>query len=249
MQEKNQHGLRWFESHLLSPHEGLVHGFFTRLGGVSSGVFSSLNVGLSSGDKKEAVYTNRKKIQEVLGVERLLIPFQKHGTKIVCYPEEEALLDVECDAIITKTKRVGLLIQTADCQAAIFYDPKLQCIANVHCGWRGNIAQIYTQVISKMVSYYGCDPKEILASISPSLGPEHAEFIHLEKEFPPSYWKYAKNTYMDLWQLSLNELKEAGLQEKNIEIAKICSYKTQDLFFSYRREKTTGRNATVVALI
>ena len=153
------------------------------------------------------------------------------------------------DGMITQEKKVGLLIRHADCQATIFYDPLHQALANVHCGWRGSVKNIYQKVVEKMRKCYGTDPRELRVCIAPSLGPEAAEFRHFKSNLPESFWKYqVRPNYFDFWAISRAQLLDLGVQEKHIEIAGICTYQNQELCFSYRRNKQTGHHGTLVAL-
>ena len=96
---------------------------------------------------------------------------------------------------------------------------------------------------------YGCRPAELYAAISPSLGPCCAEFRNFRREFPPELWRYeVRPHYFDLWQLSRDQLQAAGLKPENIEVAGLCTRCRGAEFFSYRRDKITGRQGTVIAL-
>jgi polyphenol oxidase len=100
-----------------------------------------------------------------------------------------------------------------------------------------------------MEAAYGTRPADLIAGIGPSLGPCCAQFIHYRQEFPESFWKYQiRPDYLDLWQLSRDQLTAAGVLEDHIQIAGVCTSCRTDLFFSYRKEKTTGRFATIIAL-
>jgi purine-nucleoside/S-methyl-5'-thioadenosine phosphorylase / adenosine deaminase len=142
-----------------------------------------------------------------------------------------------------------LMIKQADCQAVLLYDPEHQGIANVHCGWRGNVNGVIGEAVRSMKKTYGSRPSRLLAGISPSLGPCCAEFIHYRDEIPAHYWSFqVKPTYFDLWQISRNQLLEAGLTEEHIEVAGVCTACHTENFYSYRKEGNTGRFGTVIAL-
>ena len=122
-------------------------------------------------------------------------------------------------------------------------------IANVHSGWRGSICNIAGKCVELMAREYGCRPQDILAGISPSLGPCCAEFIHYKTEIPRSFWKYrVKENHFDFWKMSFDQLREAGLRFENIEISDMCTRCNPHLFFSYRHSNTTGRFAAVIGL-
>ncbi len=162
---------------------------------------------------------------------------------------KELAMDQQCDGMFTLQKQIALSTRHADCQAAIFYDPIQKAIANIHCGWRGSVQNIYGKTVETMQKALGSKVEDLLVCISPSLGPDHAEFIHFEEEFPFDLWPFqVRPFYFDLWQISRNQLEEAGVQPQNIEIAEICTYDHPNDFYSYRRDASAERNYTVVAL-
>jgi hypothetical protein len=141
------------------------------------------------------------------------------------------------------------MIKQADCQSIVLYDPAHQAVANVHCGWRGNVNNVIGEAVKRMRAAYQTNPARLLAGIGPSLGPCCAQFINYRTEIPARYWTYqVRPHYFDLWRLSRDQLTAAGVLEDHIQIAGICtSCQTRD-FFSYRKEKITGRFATVIVL-
>lgn len=224
----------------------LVHGVFKRQGGVSTGAFNSLNLGFTQGDIPECVKENRKRACNALQIEQVSSLYQVHSSDIVCaHPKKKQ----QADGLITNTSHLGLLILHADCQAAIFYDPIHHALANVHCGWRGNVANIYAKCIAMMRAQYGTKPADLLIGISPSLGPKKAEFKHYKDEFPQEYWQFQKNSYFNLWELARYQLEEAGVLPHHIEIAGICTYSHPEDYFSYRRVKQSGRHGTLAMLL
>jgi polyphenol oxidase len=136
-----------------------------------------------------------------------------------------------------------------DCQAAILYDPIHRALANVHAGWRGNVQNIYRTAVQKMVHSFGSKPQDLLVGISPSIGPKHAEFKNYKSEFPEEFWEFqVKPTYFDLWQIARHQFESSGVLAHHIQIAEICTFDHPSDYFSYRRDKTTGRHATVAML-
>ncbi len=238
---------RWHTFDLLAECSGLVHGVFPRQGGVSKGPLSSLNCGFSVGDNPSHVETNISRALEALNIPSYCRVNQKHGKRVV-----EACPEIdppEADGLMTDRPDLGLLITHADCQAAIFYDPIHRAIANVHCGWRGNVINIYQETVAALGRRYGSLPQDLLVAISPSLGPKAAEFQNYQKELPRHFWEFqVKPHYFDLWEISRWQLREAGILEHHIEIAGICTHSSPKDWFSYRREGLTGRHGTFVAL-
>lgn len=237
------------------------HGIFHRLGGVSSGPFKSLNVGLNSGDAPGLVRENRRRVLASLGHDNGVFLEQVHGTdihvvkkgagKVPAWSEYNcAGQPIVADGVVTDVLGLALVIQVADCQGVLLFDPVKKVIANVHSGWRGSIKNIIGRCLDVMESRFGCLPENLRAGISPSLGPCCAEFIHYESEIPLEFWgyKHPDKPYFDFWRISCAQLTEKGVRKENIEVAGMCTACESDKFYSFRRENITGRFACVVAL-
>lgn len=248
MLRKKDQGVEWMEFELLADEPGLRHGIFLRPGGVSAGPFASLNVGGGTNDDPASIERNREKIRRCLGVEELVSGTQVHGKVIGLVSGKEPI--GECDGLATIEKGRALMIKHADCQAAIIYDPILRAVANVHCGWRGNVQNIYSEAVNFLHQKFGSKPENLLVGISPSLGPEKSEFKNYQTELPESFWKFQiKSTYFDLWEISRQQLLDLGVLASHIQIAGICTHENSADFFSYRRDKVTGRNCAVALLL
>lgn len=240
-------GVRWLQFELLADAP-VIHGCFTRHGGCSSGNLASLNVGRSVGDLPENVSANYAKICRVLGIEELVAPRLSHGAEIEAVTRCREVIPL-ADGVMTDRPLLGLSISQADCQAAILYDPVNHALANVHCGWRGSVLNIYKAAVERMCAAYGSDPADIIACISPSLGPESSEFVNYRTELPESFIEYRHRTHhFDFWAISERQLLDAGLLRHHIEIARVDTFREED-YFSYRRNKLCGRQATVCALL
>jgi YfiH family protein len=245
-------GLKCFRAPGLAAFPEVVHGFFTRQGGVSAPPYDSLNLSFGVGDLPERVAANRRLLEQALELSYLASAAQVHGRRasvITGPPPAPAAELPEVDILITSRPDTGLLIKQADCQAVMFYDPRRRVAANVHCGWRGQVGNVLGEAVSLLQDLMGSKPADLYAAIGPSLGPCCAEFRHYEREFPPHLWAYqVKPTYFDLWRLSLDQLTAAGLKAERIDIARVCTRCAPENFFSYRRDKTTGRHGAVIAL-
>jgi len=231
----------------------LVHGIFTRQGGVSQPPYHSLNLSFSVGDHPQRVSYNRQLVREALGVAELLSVGQVHGKNaLVISTRKRQVWQKEppgIDILITNVPGLGLMVKQADCQAVLFYDPEQQVIANVHCGWRGNVQNVLGQAVYLLKETFGSRPEALRVSISPSLGPCCAEFVNYRRELPKNFWAYqTRHRYFDLWRLSQDQLQAAGVCPDHIQLAGLCSRCHAAEFFSYRRNQNTGRNATVIAL-
>ena len=247
MLRKKRGSLEWLEFELFEQFPEVRHAVFLRHGGVSEGPYRSLNVGGGTNDEESKIKLNRDKIKKHLGCEKLVSSRQVHGIQIKrapLAPENE-----ECDGLITQEKGVGLLIKHADCQAILLYDPIEKVLGCIHAGWRGNVQNIYREAMKSM-RQLGCKPQNVFVGISPSLGPCCAEFIHFEKEIPPQFWPFqVRPLYFDLWEMARSQLLDEGILAHHLEIAPICTCCNSADFYSYRRDKTTGRHATVGCLI
>lgn len=249
MLRKEREGIHWLEFELFSDCE-IKAGVLLRHGGFSQGVYASLNLNYYVGDNPEYVTSNLQKVSAVLDIPKLVWSNQVHGTIVEHLSSPNNKPSQSCDGMTTSELNLGLLIHHADCQAAIFYDPVKHALGTVHCGWRGNVQNIYAETVRSMKSRFNSQPKDLLVAISPSLGPENGEFIHYRKELPESFWPFqVKPTYFDLWAISEWQLKECGILSDHIQIAGINTYSNPEDFFSYRRCKIRGGNATVAMLI
>ena len=234
----------------LSTQPFLVHAVLTRHGGVSKAPYATLNLGNGTGDLQQDVQSNINILKSVFSAQEFCFLEQVHGRHIVV-PGEHGRDETgpQGDALLTHRTGLALMIKQADCQAVILCDPLKRVIANVHCGWRGNVQNILGAAVEKMEKEYGSKASHLMAAIGPSLGPCCAEFVNHEEIFPKDFHPFTvRENHFDLWAISRWQLIEAGLEEDNIELACICTRCRNDLFFSYRAEKITGRFATLVML-
>lgn len=235
-----------FFSHL----QGLSAVTFSRHGGTSVPPYHSRNVGLHVGDDEAMVLRNRALIREELGLARLVSARQVHGDSIlnVDWLPETDEEHAGHDALMTNIPEVGLMIQQADCQAVLLYDPEHGAVANIHSGWRGSVANIIAKTVAAMVKAYGTRPAALHAAISPSLGPCCGEFINYRAELPLVFHAYqTQANHFDFWAISRDQLRDAGVRLEQIEIAGRCTVCDED-YFSYRREGVTGRFASVIGM-
>jgi YfiH family protein len=252
---RTRHGLGFFQFHQLARRPEIRHAVFTRLGGCSRGPFRGLNVSFDCGDERAAVAANRRLLARAAGGGDLVGLRQTHGTALLGLTREDPEdrpprgTAPSADGAVTDVAGWLLLIQVADCQSVMLYDPRRRVVANVHCGWRGSIANILGGAVTLMQKRFGCHPETIMAGIGPSLGPCCAEFVNYRREIPEKFWGYrVGRDHFDFWALSRDQLRTAGLPEGQIECGQICSRCNPHLFFSYRRARETGRFAAVIGL-
>jgi YfiH family protein len=275
----HKNSVSFLEFKKLANLPGIRHGIFTRNTGVSSDPFRSLNISFGVGDDDRNVRRNREIISKCLNTEDLIFADQVHGSRIIVFPkdnnkviifdsdgcggvEPSEILNGQIgvshpdsehkyvgDALVTNIRKKSLVIQVADCQSVIMYDPVQQVVANVHSGWRGSINDIIGLTIKVMKKNFGCFARDIVAGIGASLGPCCAEFVNYEKEIPKRYWKYKDdNDHFDFWSLSCDQLFQGGVLMDNVNLSRLCTKCDPDRFFSFRGEGATGRFASVIGL-
>lgn len=259
---------------LFKRNENVIHAFTTRWGGVSKGCYSSLNMAFHVGDNPRNVLANRKRVCHFLGIDpdTLVAAQQVHGDKIRVVTSADkgcgaaSDKDAVCgtDALVTGEPGVPLSAYFADCAAVFFFDPVKQVIALAHAGWRGTVLRVGEKTVQYMCKEFGSKPYNILAWVSPAIGPccyEVGEqvvgalresftcwedFIH-KKEFAQG--RFAERWYFNLWEANKRALLEAGMAPEHIAVAGLCTACRSDMFFSYRRDGgRTGRMAAVLML-
>jgi polyphenol oxidase len=249
MLRKTKEGLEWLEFELLADIPLLSHAVFLRHGGTSEGDFSSLNLGYDLGDDPQKVTSNLENVKTILGITKLTWGIQCHGITITTIDAKTPEKISNTDGFITNTVGAASMVKHADCQAAIFYDPKNHAIANVHSGWRGSVQNIYSRTIDAMQKTFRSQPEDLLVCISPSLGPKVAEFLNYKKEFPEFFWDFKNSSScFNFWEISREQLKKKGVLGHHIEIAEMCTFSQEKDFFSYRKNKITGRHGTLAVL-
>lgn len=249
MRRIKQNDIEWLEFDLLADIPQLKHAILLRRGGCSKGPFESLNISFDVGDEASHVESNLLSAQQTIGISNLVWASQCHGKEVIRIDNPIAGSLPSCDGLYTNKTNIGLMIKHADCQAAIIYDPIQHAVANIHAGWRGSVHNIYAEAINKMRRDFGSKPADMIVGISPSLGPYSAQFIHFKEELPEHFHQYQiKPCYFDFWAISRAQLEACGVLSHHIEIAEIDTYANPNDYFSFRRDKITGRHGTIVSL-
>jgi len=171
---------------------------------------------------------------------------QLHGNSVIIL-KKRPKKHLSGDAFITNKKNIPLVIKIADCQAIILFDPITETIAAIHAGWRSSALNIVGKTINKMTEVFNTNPSDLFVGISPSLGPCCAKFSDPEKELPAFMKSYIKKHHVDFWQATIDQLKSAGIPEKQIELNGECTKCNSDKYFSHRN-KDTGRMAVFISL-
>ena len=241
---RTHNGLSFYQFPLFQSIPGLAHGIFTRHGGKSQGPYTSLNLSFSVGDHPQTVSANRDLVLESLGIPGLQSLKQVHGSTSVeiqnsLTGDSQSVPETRSgDILMTCLPGQGLMIKLADCQSILLYDPVHRAIANIHCGWRGNVNNVIGEAVHQMKTVYQTDPAGLLAGVGPSLGPCCAQFINYRTEIPAKYWTYqTRPNYFDLWRLSRDQLTAGGVREDHIQMAGICtSCQTRDFFLTEKKK-------------
>ncbi|MEK9641111.1 MAG: peptidoglycan editing factor PgeF [Paracoccaceae bacterium] len=242
----------------LSP---LDHGFFTRDGGVSKGVYAGLNCGIGSLDDRAAVHENKARVAEDFGLqpEALIGVHQIHSATavVVDQPTKDR---PKADALVTAIPGLGLSVLSADCQPVLFADHKSGVIAAAHAGWRGALDGVLEATVSEM-ERLGANRDDIHAVIGPCISQAAyevgEEFFENFADTDPAYTAFFVNgatsgKYMfDLPRFGLSCLRASGIQ--NCEWVGECTYSSPEKYYSYRRtthkgEADYGRLISVIRL-
>jgi YfiH family protein len=246
-------GLNYAQFPKLSGLDGFFHGIFLRRVAERRYPSVDFNLGMGCGTPDDRVRENRRRMLEVFGKDLVgVFAHQTHGTQVGIWnsaPKTAAEVRLDGDALVTNRESSALVIQTADCQAIIIIDPVRRVVANVHSGWRGSVGDIVGRTIRTMTAEFGCRPRDMQCGIGPSLGPCCAEFVNYRDELPVSFRAYRRSgDHFDFWEISRNQLLDAGIPADRISVSGICTKCNPHLFFSYRGNPQTGRFATVVGI-
>lgn len=241
--------LKPITSSLLTGMDGIRHGFFTREGGVSEGLYLGLNCGLGSKDDTDKVIENRARVAKHLGAARpeVLTLYQVHSAVALTVSgpiAREAL--PRADAVVTATPGLAVGVLTADCTPVLFADPEAKVVAAAHAGWRGAVGGVLEAAVAEMVAQ-GAQRARIRAAIGPTInqccyevGPEfEAEVLGLDAD-DARFFRVPAEGARALFDLpGYVEKRLRGLGLAGWERVAPCTYENESLFFSFRR--TTHR--------
>jgi YfiH family protein len=245
---------------------GMVkHCFTTRQGGVSQGIYNSLNTSLSKSDDRENVLENLNRICSEIGIDYrdLVLSNQVHGSEIRIVKAEDKGKGItkesdikNVDALITDVVGVPLITYYADCVPVFILDPNNKAVGLVHSGWMGTTLKIAVKTLEKMSETYGTRPQDCLIGIGPSIEMKCFEIKEdaaaLFKQSFSNWQQFMQKQdeehyHADLWLAIKLMLISHGVLEQNISTSGLCTCCNEDLFFSHRRDK--GKTGSLSAII
>ena len=245
----------------------VCHGISTREGGVSEGVYRSMNLSFSRGDKLENVMENYRRIANTIGVsvENIVCSAQTHTTNVKIVTQEDAGKGVirekdytDVDGLITNVPGLCLATFYADCVPLLFVDPIERVVAASHSGWRGTVGKIGKVTVEKMQCEFGCRPENIYAAIGPSICQNCYEvsedvIIQFKENFAKDYWNqlfYKKENgkyQLNLWAANEIILSEAGITSDHMAVTNLCTCCNPEDLFSHRASQ--GKRGNLAAFI
>lgn len=209
------------------------------------------NLSHTVGDDKEVVEKNRADFFNHLGLNKNSVALQRQiHSDIISYVTEGGVIG-ESDAMITDRTGLGLAISIADCVGIFLYDAKKKIIAGVHSDWRGTVKNILSKTLTKLVDDFNCKTSNMVAYISPSISQKNYEVgKEVAEHFHPNYLEKAGDKFkLNVARVNYDLLINAGVKEENIEVSSLCTFDSENLLHSYRRDgDKSGRALGVIAI-
>lgn len=265
MKELHNKGVTYLAADSFLAAGGVAHGFSTRRGGVSSGIYATMNLGSTRGDDPALVRENFRRFCAAIGADdnNVVMTTQIHSTVIrpVTFADVETdsydRWEHECDGLITDIPGLALTVFSADCIPVLLYDPIKRVIAAVHAGWRGTAGDIAGKAVGMMQSGYGSDPSNILAAIGPGISQCHFETHSdvpdamtgaLDELVSPYITPLGTGKFqVDLKGINAALLRRRGLSADHIDISTDCTACLSDKYWSHR--VTQGKRGSQAAII
>jgi polyphenol oxidase len=249
------------KTHALLDSAGVVHGFFTRKGGVSSGLYKGLNVGSGSNDAPDAVTENRLRAARFMNPQSVAVitPWQVHSPDAVIVEGPFQGEKPKADGIVTATPDLVIGVVTADCGPILFSDTKAGVIGAAHAGWKGAMDGVLENTIAAMEKI-GARRADIRAVLGPSISQRNyevgEEYVANFVTRDPDFWRFfaeshrARHAMFDLRAFTLLKLEAAGVE---CAMTDDCTYADEDNFYSYRRathrrEADYGRQLSAISI-
>lgn len=266
--EKKQIGEVLYLSYPLLEETGMVkHGFSTRIGGVSEGIWSSMNLSFSRGDEASNVRENFRRMARALDVEEdsYVFSMQTHTTNVRKVTLEDKGKGIvkpldyqDVDGLITDVPGLCLTTFYADCVPLFLVDPVHKAIGLSHSGWRGTVGKIGQVTLQKMQEEYGTNPADVIAAVGPSICQECYEVSEdvireFQRQFDQNHWdalfyeKANAKYQLNLWKANEIVLEEAGVLKENIAVTNVCTCCNSEMLFSHRASK--GQRGSLAAFM
>lgn len=251
---------------LAAPDIAAPHGFSTRVGGVSTGIFESLNLGHRRGDDPSHVRENYRRFCAATGTDAdsIVMTNQVHGREVKAVTRADVKPDLlaptpfEADGLATNVPGVTLCIFSADCIPVLLFDPVKRAVAAAHAGWRGTAAAIAAAAVETLTREYGSDPADIRGAIGPGIGPccfetdgdvPAAMTAALGALAEPFMARTGEKWNVDLKAINAAILARSGLLPAHIDVSRDCTCCQHDRFWSHRYTKgERGSQAAVIML-
>ena len=267
MQVRQNNGVTYLSYPRLEQESAIVHGFSTRLGGVSEGYLGSMNLSFSRGDNPENVLENYRRISKAIGfpVESIVTSDQTHTINVRQVGKEDCGCGVltprtfhDIDGLITNEPGVTLATFYADCVPLYFYDPTHKAIGLSHSGWRGTVGNIAKATVEAMHEAYQTAPADLIAAIGPSICQDCYEVSEdVIEEFRQAYpeplhqnlfYRKPNGKYqLNLWEACHQNLLTSGIPEENILIPNLCTCCNPDFLYSHRASH--GKRGNLAAFL
>lgn len=264
---REQAGVPFFVFPSIEKTGSVVHGFSTRLGGVSEGIFSSMNVSFTRGDQEEAVRENYRRLGAAMGFscENLVCTDQTHTVNLRVVTEEDRGKGfvrpkdyTDIDGLVTDVPGLVLAAFYADCVPLYLVDPVRRCIGLSHAGWRGTVGKIGKKTVELMREQYGSSPEDLVAAIGPSICQSCYEVSKdviekFQEAFDERFWpelfyeKDGEKYQLNLWRANELGFLEAGVRAERIAAAGVCTCCNPELLFSHRASR--GRRGNLGAFL
>ncbi|MDY3248804.1 MAG: peptidoglycan editing factor PgeF [Candidatus Choladocola sp.] len=269
LRENRKDGVLYFTFPGLAGERQFVHGFSSRIGGVSQNELATMNLSFSRGDKEENVRENYRRIASAIGFDdrKLVCSHQTHTNNVRVVTEADCgkgyLCDLDyqdVDGLVTNVPGIVLATFYADCVPLYFVDPVRRAVGLSHSGWRGTVRDIAGVTVAKMQEAYGSDPSDIRAAIGPSIcascyevGPEVIE--EFRSAYSPSLWNLLferrsgteQKYQLNLWEACRQNMLRAGILPEHIEVTDLCTCCNPDILFSHRASH--GKRGNLAAFL
>lgn len=253
---KEKDGVPYLSYPLLAQTGLVKHGFSTRLGGVSKGVWATMNISTTRGDDPAAIAENKRRIASAIGVDenKMVFTSQTHTTNVAVVTEKELGVDLpDTDGMITNVPGLCLVTFYADCVPLYFVDPVKKAVGLSHSGWRGTVNKMANVTVNRMQEVFGTNPADVIAAVGPSICQDCYEVSedvisqfrenYREEDWESLYYRKENGKYqLDLWRANEINLLDAGIKREHMAITNVCTCCNPKVLFSHRVTGTDRGN-------